>query len=120
MPGRDYATRIVQDEARGQRKIRCAHQSGRRLPVCEDVTRLHDAARIDRDVTFIDVPDDALFVDHEGGAISKTLLLIEDTIILDYGAFEVAEDRKRDFDLFCKFAVGGNTVYTHAEYLSVG
>ena len=75
---------------------------------------------IDGDVSFVNVPDDAFFIDQEGGAISKALLLVEDTIILHDGAFEIAEDREGNSDLFGEFAVGGNTVYTHAENLSVG
>jgi len=66
------------------------------------------------------VPDDAFFIDQEGGPISKALLLVKDPIILDDGAFEIAEERKHDSNLFGEFAVGGNTVYTHAENLSVG
>ena len=86
----------------------------------EHVTRLDDAAWIDRDIPFVNVSNDAFFIDHECGAITEALLLIEDTIIFDHSAFEIAEDRKRNSNLLCKFAVGGNTVYTHAENLSVG
>lgn len=93
---------------------------GRRLPMCEHVTRLHNAAWIDCDVSFVDVPNDAFFIDHEGRTISKALLLVEDPIILDHSAFEIAEQRKGDPNLLCKFAVGGNAVYTHAENLSIG
>lgn len=64
--------------------------------------------------------NDAFFIDQERGAISKTLLLVEDTIILDYSAFEITEDRKRYLYLFCEFAIGGNTVYTQTKNLSVG
>ena len=88
--------------------------------MCEGVTRVHHAAWIERDVAFVDVSNDTFFIDHEGGTIAKPLLLVEDTIILDYSAFEIAEDRKRNSNLFSEFAVGGNTVYTHAENLSVG
>ena len=86
----------------------------------EDVTRLDNSSRIDRGVSFVDVPNDSFFIDQEGGAISKALLFVKDTIILNYSAFEIAQQRKRDFELFGEFAVGGNTVYTHAENLSVG
>ena len=86
----------------------------------EHVTCLRSAAGIDRDVSFVNVPNDAFFIDHEGGPIAEALLLVEDTIIFDDGAFEIAENRKRNPNLFCKFAVGGNTVYTHAENLSIG
>jgi hypothetical protein len=85
----------------------------------EHVTCIDNSGWIDGDVAFVNVPDDAIFIDQEGGAISKALLLVEDTIILHYGAFEIAEDRERDSDLFGEFAVGGNAVYTHSENLSI-
>ena len=97
----------------------CGGVLRRRLLVCEHVARFHNCGRIDCDVSFVNVLNDAFFIDHEGGTIPKALLLVEDTIILDYSAFEIAEDRKRNSNLLCKFAVGGNAVYTHAENLSV-
>ena len=66
------------------------------------------------------MPDDAFFVDQEGGAISKPLLLVKDAVLLDHGAFEIAEEWEGNSDLFCEFAVGGNAVYTHSENLSFG
>ena len=92
----------------------------RRLLALKHVTRLDDARRIDGDVSFVDVPDDAFFIDQERGAIAEALLLVEDSIRFHDRAFEIAEDGKRDFDLFRKFAVGGNTVDAHAENLGVG
>jgi len=93
---------------------------GRRLPMGKYVTRFHDTAWIDRDVSFVDVPNDAFFVDQESCAISEALFLIEDTIVFDDCAFEIAKQWEGNPKLFCKFAVGGNTVYAHAENLSVG
>ena len=84
------------------------------------VTRVDDGRRIDRDVSFVNVTNDAFFVDQESGAISKALLLIKNAIVFDDGAFEVAEDREGNSNLLCKFAVGGNTVYTQTKNLSVG
>jgi len=84
------------------------------------VTRVYYGRRIDRDVSFVNVTNDAFFVDQESSAISKALLLIENTIIFDDGAFEVAEEREGDSDLLCKFAVGGNTVNTQTKNLSIG
>jgi len=88
--------------------------------MCEHVTRIHNACRIDCYVSFVYVSNDAFLIDHEGCAISKALFLVEDAIILDHGAFEIAEYRKGYTELFCEFAVGGNAVYTHTEDLSVG
>lgn len=64
--------------------------------------------------------NDAFLIDQERGAIAKALLFVEDSIILDDGAFEIAEEWKRNSDLLCKLTVGGNAVYTHAEDLGFG
>ena len=55
------------------------------------VTRLHYRRWIDGDVSFVDVLDDAFLIDQERGAVSKTLLLVKDTISLHYRAFEIAQ-----------------------------
>ena len=60
------------------------------LPL-KHVTCFYHGGRIDRDVSFVNVSDDAFFIDQEGGAISKALLLVKDAIRLDDGAFEIAE-----------------------------
>ena len=85
----------------------------------QHVTRFDRGCRIDSDVSFVDVSNDAVFVDDERGAISKALLLVEDAVVFDDRTFEIAEERKCNPKLLCKFAVGGNTVYTHAENLGV-
>ena len=46
---------------------------------------------IDGDVAFVNVSNDAFFVDQERGAIAKALLLVEDAIVFDDRAFEIAE-----------------------------
>ena len=63
----------------------------RRLLSVEHVTRLHHRRRIDGDVSFVNVLDDAFFIDQERGAISKALLLVKDTVSLNYSSFEIAE-----------------------------
>jgi hypothetical protein len=92
----------------------------RRLFAHEHVTRLYNGGGIDGDVAFVNVTNDAFFIDEEGGPISKPLLFVEDTIVLNDSAFEIAQDWERDFNLPGKLAVGGNTVNTHTENLSVG
>src|ERR1044071_5600969 len=84
------------------------------------VTSVDDCGWIDRDVAFVDVLNDAFFIDHEGGSIAKALLFVKDTVILHDSAFEITEDRKRNANLLCEFTVGGNTVYAHAKNLCVG
>jgi hypothetical protein len=111
-----------------QRFLRCAiamkdSLSLRRrcfLFMLQHVARVDDSRRIDRDVSFVDVTNDAFFVDQESGAISKALLLIKNTVVIDDRAFKVAEDREGNSNLLCEFAVGGNTVYTQTKNLSVG
>ena len=88
--------------------------------MCKYVTRVGNAGWIDSRVSFVNVTNDAFFVDQESGAIAKALLLVEDTIILDDCAFEIAEDWKRDSELFGEFSVGGDAVYAHPKNLSVG
>lgn len=90
------------------------------LLALEHVTRLHDARWIDRDVSFVNMPNYAFFIDQERGTIAKPLLFVENAVVFDDRAFEVAEQRKHDPDLFGEFAVGGNTVYTQSEDLSFG
>jgi hypothetical protein len=84
------------------------------------VTRVDNRGRIDRDVSFVDVLDDALLIDHESSAISEALFFVEDAVVFDDSAFEITEYREGNSDLFGEFAVGGNTVNTHAENLRVG
>src|SRR6476620_2801821 len=86
----------------------------------EHVTRVDNSRRIDRDVSFVDVLNDSFFIDHEGGAISKALFFVEDAIVSNDSAFEIAEYREGNSNLFCEFAVGGNAVNAHAEDLGVG
>ena len=84
------------------------------------VTRVDNRRRIDRDVSFVDVLNDAFFIDYEGGTVSETLLFVEDAVVFDDSTFEITEDRECNADLFCEYAVGGNTVNTHTENLRFG
>ena len=84
----------------------------------EHVARLDNGRRIDRDVSFIDVSNNAFFIDQEGGAISKTLLFVEDAIVFDDSAFEIAQQRERDCELFSEFTVGRNAINTQSKNLS--
>jgi hypothetical protein len=77
------------------------------------------ATWVDSHIPFIDVLNLPFLVDHKRSAVAKALFLVEDAIIPDHCAFEIAEQRERYSNLFCEFAVGGNTVYAEAEDLSV-
>ena len=85
----------------------------------EHVTRVDNRGWIDRDVSFVDMLNDSVFIDHESSAISEALFFVEDAVVFDDSAFEIAEYRKGNSNLFGEFAVGGNTVNTHAEDLRV-
>ena len=61
------------------------------LLMLEHVTCFNYRCGIDRDVSFIDVLNDAVFVDQEGSAIAEALLFVEDAIVFDDRAFEIAE-----------------------------
>ena len=91
----------------------------RRFLVLEHVTRFHHGRRIDGHVSFVDMSNDAFFIDQERRAISKALLLVEDAIVFDDGAFEIAQQRERNCELFGKFTVGGNAVNTQSKNLSL-
>ena len=91
----------------------------RRFLVLEHVTRFHHGRRIDGHVSFFDMSNDAFFIDQERRAISKALLLVEDAIVFDDGAFEIAQQRERNCELFGKFTVGGNAVNTQSKNLSL-
>jgi hypothetical protein len=87
--------------------------------VRQHITRFLSAGWIDRHVSFVDVTNDAVFVDDKSGSIAKALFFVEDPVILDYCAFEIAEYGKSDAELFGKLAVGGNAVNTETENLSI-
>jgi len=59
--------------------------------VLQHVTGVNNSGRIDCDVAFVDVLNDAFFIDHEGGPIAEALFFVEDAIVLDDCAFEIAE-----------------------------
>ena len=86
----------------------------------QQVARIGGTCRIDRYITFIDVLDDPFLVYHEGGAISESLLLIENAIVFNDCPLKVAEEWKSNADLFGELTVGGNTVDTNTKNLRVG
>ena len=85
----------------------------------QHIARIHDGRGINGDVSFVDVTNDAFLINQEGCAISKTLLLVEDSIVPHDCTLEIAEQRKGDADLLRKLAVGGNAIHTHSKNLCV-
>ena len=86
----------------------------------QDVARIFSAGWIDGDVAFFDVLNDSVLVDNERCTIAEALLFIEDAIVSYDCAFEIAEQRKRNAELFGEFAIGGNAVYTESKNLRIG
>ena len=87
------------------------------LFVLQHATRRARAGWIDRCFVHVDVLDDTLFVDHEGGAIRESLLFVENPITLGDGALEVAEEWKFHSDLIGEHFVGGGTVNANPQDL---
>lgn len=85
----------------------------------QDVAGIDHGGWIDGHVSFVDVLDNAFFIDHEGRAITEALLFVEHAVVLNDGAFEVAEQRKRNSELFGEFAICGNAVYTESKNLRI-
>ena len=56
----------------------------------QDIARVGRGRRIDRHVAFVDVLNDPLLVYDKGGAITIAALFIEDSVVPDNRAFEVA------------------------------
>src|ERR1051326_7307129 len=77
------------------------------------------AGCIDSLITFFDVLNDSVFIDHEGRPVTESLVFIEDSIISHYRAFEITEQRKRYGVLFGELAVRGDAVNANAENLGV-
>lgn len=86
----------------------------------QDVAGIGGTRRIDRHVTFVDVLNDAVLVDHKGRAIAKALRFIKNSVIFHHCAFEVAEQREGKSILLGKFTIGGDTVDAETQDLRVG
>ena len=110
--------RITHGDTDTRRPVKKSVASRRGLATIQHVARFKSATRIDGGVSFIDMLNNAFFIDHEGGSISKPLLFVEDAIVFDYSAFEIAEQGKSDSDLLGKLAVSRNTVNTKTKNLS--
>jgi hypothetical protein len=58
--------------------------------VRQDVAGLGSTVGIQGFPTFIDVLNDPILIDNEGGAIAEPLFFIKDSVVLHYRAFEIA------------------------------
>jgi len=55
------------------------------------VTRVDHSRWIDCYVSFVNVANDAVFIDQKRGSIAEALLLVKDAVILHDSAFEIAQ-----------------------------
>jgi hypothetical protein len=57
----------------------------------QHVTGVDHGRWIDCYVSFVNVANDAVFIDQKRGAIAEALLLVKDAVVLHDSAFEIAE-----------------------------
>lgn len=65
----------------------------------------------------VDMLDDSLLVDHEGGSVGHWKLGIQNAVVRRDFSSEIAQQRKVNADLFGEGSVGGRTVNADAENL---
>ena len=65
------------------------------------------------------MPDDALFIDRKRSACAVTAFLVENAVISDHLAFEIAQQRKRHLNVFGETFVGCVAVRTDSQNLRV-
>lgn len=85
----------------------------------QDIAGVRGAGWIDRDVAFVDVLDDSVFIDDKGGAVSIATLFVKDPVVFHGCSLEIAEQREGYAVLFGEFSVGGNAVYAETKNLSI-
>jgi len=85
----------------------------------QDVARVRGARRIDSHSSFIDVLDEAVFIDDERGAISVAAFFVKYPVISDDCSFEIAQQRKSNAVLFGELAISRDAVHADSENLSV-
>jgi hypothetical protein len=91
-----------------------------RLFAHEYVACVGGCSRINRHISLIDVLNDAVLVDNKCGPIAEALFFIKDSVVFHYGSLEITEQWKRDTNVLCEAAVGGNAVDTDSKHLGIG
>ena len=77
------------------------------------------SSRINRHISFIDVLNDAVFVDDKCGSIAEALLFIKNPVVFYNGSLEITEQWKSYTDVLRETPVGGNAIDADAENLSI-
>lgn len=77
-------------------------------------------SRINRYISFIDVLNDAVFVDDKCGSIAEALFFIENSVVFHDSSLEITEQWESDPDVLRETPVGRNAVDADAENLSIG
>src|SRR5262245_731138 len=87
------------------------------LFLLEQTAGLESGGRINRRGAFLDVANDAFFVDHECGARAEALGFVENAVVLDdLALFEVAEQWEAQPLGFCGEFLGPMFEHKHAVH----
>ena len=78
------------------------------------------SSRINRYISFIDVLNDAVFVDDKCGSIAETLFFIKNSVVFNDSTLEITQQWECDTDVLRETSVGRNAVDADAENLSIG
>jgi hypothetical protein len=90
------------------------------LLVVKAAARVRRAAYVDRGVSFLNKSDLALLVDDETGAIADSPVRHQYAVIgRSLACNEIAEERKRQGKLLCKFTKGGDIIRADSENLRI-
>ena len=85
----------------------------------ECAARLVSARRVNRRRSLLDMADDPILVDDEGGAAADEPLLVKDAVSLDHLSLDVAEQWERHPDVFLEAVVSGVAINTDADDLRI-
>ena len=78
------------------------------------------AARVKCILTFIDVPDDAVFVHHQRCPVREPLLLVQNTVFLRNLSLEITKQRKINSFLLRESFVRSGAVNANPQDLGAG
>jgi hypothetical protein len=88
--------------------------------VLERTASLTRTRRVKRFFVPVNVLNDAVFIDDEGGPVGETVFLIQDSVLLRDGPLEITQQREGEAILLGKNLVGRRTINADAENLRAG
>jgi hypothetical protein len=80
---------------------------------------LISAGWVDGGIALLYVTNNTFFVYHERRAIAEAHLLVVNAVLLDYLAFEIAEEREGDAYLFAEGFVGSEAINADSQDLCI-